>query len=705
MCELKAFKGTIRKIVQLSFFIFWLPVFFHADAQATGTLLHHDLWVALHPEEQRITGTDHITVQIRDETVLFFDLSDNARVVGVSLQGRSWPFSFKGGHLRVSLPEKLTDENVEITIEYEAFFRDRVSQKPGYTEDPSYGVSGTISPRGTLLLAGARWYPDLPGSMPTFRLRVDAPEGIEAVTSGRRLSRRTSGGQTTSVWAVDYRIPGLALSAGRFRIREREVKGIPIYTYFVSAGDDISERYLEATARYITLYSELFGTYPFDKFAVVENFFPTGYGFPSYTLLGSTVIRLPFIIKTSLGHEVAHCWWGNGVLVDYDHGNWSEGLTTYVADHLYKEMAAPEESREYRLEILRKYASLASHDKDFPLRVFGSRRSAASRAIGYGKAAMVFHMARRMVGDQAFWEGLRDIFREKRFQRASWEDFAVALGRRGKQNLGPFFHQWIAREGAPSLALRDVSATQEGSGWIVRGLLCQQKPHYELQVPVRLETAAQSIETTVHLDGAAVSFVIRSDSAPGKLIVDPEVDIFRRLDMAEVPPTVDRLRGSPSLMVVSTAEISGSMAEAYQVLLRGLGQEKAVLVSQHEATRFDLTDHDILFLGMPDDAALWPQQPQGLLLGSDRFMIEGQIFDSPTDVLFVVLPHPKADDRVIAFFLPLSGDAGARAARKIPHYGKYSYLAFRSGSNRIKGIWPTHGSATVYRFDSMEVSP
>lgn len=128
---------------------------------------------------------------------------------------------------------------------------------------------------------------------------------------------------------------------------------------------------------------------------MVENFFPTGYGFLSYTLLGSTVIRLPFIVATSLGHEVAHPWFGNGVLVDYRFGNWSEGLTTYLADHLYRELSSPEEGREYRLQILRDYAALVPPEKDFTRRV-----SPSSRAVGCGKGAMVFHMARRMVVDR-----------------------------------------------------------------------------------------------------------------------------------------------------------------------------------------------------------------------------------------------------------------------------------------------------------------
>lgn len=71
--------------------------------------------------------------------------------------------------------------------------------------------------------------------------------------------------------------------------------------------------------------------------AVVASPLPTGFGMPTLTYLGADVLRLPFIRKTSLGHEILHNWWGNGVYVDYTRGNWSEGLTTLMADYAYKE--------------------------------------------------------------------------------------------------------------------------------------------------------------------------------------------------------------------------------------------------------------------------------------------------------------------------------------------------------------------------------
>ena len=49
------------------------------------------------------------------------------------------------------------------------------------------------------------------------------------------------------------------------------------------------------------------------------------------------MIRLPFIPYTSYRHEILHNWWGNGVYVDWEEGNWCEGLTSYGADHAAKE--------------------------------------------------------------------------------------------------------------------------------------------------------------------------------------------------------------------------------------------------------------------------------------------------------------------------------------------------------------------------------
>ena len=479
----------------------------HADSKPV--LKHHDLYLQITPNQHKLTALDIMKVDSGGSSNIVLTLNEDAKIVSVGFYSDSavsllaahdvygldrindkqpLDYEWDRGSLSISIPQRAGQAESSIGIRYEVTYNDAAPDHPLNTEDPSYGVAGTISARGTLLLAGAHWYPYLDGSVPSYRVHVSGPEGMEAVTAGKLISRAAKDGLATSVWEITQPLPGLALSAGRYVIRETQVDGIPVYAYFFPESQGLVDVYLQAAADYIRLYSELIGPYPFPKFAIVENFFPTGYGFPSYTLLGSSVIRLPFIVKTSLGHETAHSWFGNCVYPDYRYGNWSEGLVTYIADYLYKERSSPEEAREYREQILRNYTTLVPAGKDFPLADFTGRYSPATRAVGYGKAAMVFHMVRQQIGDEAFWHGLQAVYQEHQFQTANWDDFAEAFGRHAKMDLKPFFRQWVERSGAPVIALKDVKRHRKGANWIVSGKLIQGEPAYALRVPVKLES-------------------------------------------------------------------------------------------------------------------------------------------------------------------------------------------------------------------------
>ena len=671
-------------------------------------VLHHDLAVTLHPESGTLSGRDTLTIRTDGASRIALSLAPGALVSRLSVAGKEYPFipfPFQEGMLIFPAPGEARGGTVEVTVDYEATFRDPVPENPVNTEDPGYGVKGSISPRGTFLSSEAGWYPDIPGSVATFRLRVEAPEGIESVTAGKLLKRETSTGHSVSEWETTLPLPGIALSAGRYQVREKIADGIPLFTYFLPENDPLAERFLEATAEYLHLFRGLFGTYPFEKFAVVENFFPTGYGFPSYTLLGSAVVRLPFIIETSLGHEVAHSWWGNGVRVDYTKGNWSEGLTTYVADHLFKERSSAAEGREYRLKLLRDYATLAPSGLDFPLREFTGRNSPASRAVGYGKAAMVFHMARKEVGDDVFWAGLRAVVREKVGTTASWDDFDRALPRDRSIDPASFFHQWVDRPGAPVLALADVRAARDGARWKVTGRLVQGKPFYELQVPLRLETGGDTVDASIPIAGEDARFTIFCDSRPIRLTVDPEVHLFRRLDPSEIPPAINGVRGSESLMVVAARGIPPAVLDASKTLLAALGKDNAAILREENTPSSALAGHDVLYLGLPAGVGYLPPLPRELSATQGTFTLEGLTYASRADALFAVLPHPSDKGKVAAIFLPFSAEAASQAARKIPHYGKYSYLAFSGGVNKAKGTWAVTTSPTVHEFPLESPAP
>ncbi|HJX15657.1 MAG TPA: M1 family aminopeptidase [Candidatus Deferrimicrobiaceae bacterium] len=670
-----------------------------ARAFGQPAVVHHDLAIRLYPEYHTFLAKDTVTVRHEGERNLVFTLSGNAAMEKVVAQEKDLAFIFEGEHLHVALPAGLSGKgDISLTISYRASFRTLVPEDPVNTEDPSYGVRGVILERGTFLSDAAGWYPEIPGSRPTFRLWVEGPAGYEAVTAGRLVRRETAGEVTRSEWETREPIGGLSLSAGPYLVREAGSGETRLFTYFHPETDALSEKYLAAVARYLDLYRGLFGPYPFEKFAVVENFFPTGYGFPSYTLLGSTVVRLPFLLGTSLGHEVAHSWWGNGVRVDYRKGNWSEGLATYVADYLYKERSSAEEGREYRLQILRDYGTLVPSGGDFPLSSFTGRDSPASRAIGYGKGAMVFHMARRRAGDEAFWKGLAEVAREKMFREASWDDFARAFGKNSGADFARFFRQWVDRPGAPVIALQGVRANRAGKGWRVSGRITQEKPYYNLSVPLHLIASDGKTDTVIKVPGKETSFAMASASRPLRLIVDPEVDLFRRLDATEIPPSVNGIRGSADLLVVAARGLPADIRKASKVLLAAMGKEKIGILREEDTPPSRLAGHDVLYLGLPGGKKYLPALLRELSVSPNGFSIGGTEYGSREDSLFVVLPHPSDKKRVAALFLSRSPEAAAMAARKIPHYGKYSYLVFSGGTNRAKGMWEVTASPTVHEF-------
>jgi hypothetical protein len=582
-----------------------------------------------------------------------------------------------------------------LAIHYEGIFDDALPHAYASMDNPGFGVTGTITPQGCFLQPGAGWYPEIPGSRPSFLVRVEAPEGIVAVTAGKSLGRITDRGRTISRWAVERPSEGLSLSAGPYKVRKRKVGGVTASTYFFPETDHLAPDYLDATARYLTLYQDLFGPYAFDKFAVVENFFPTGYGFPSYTLLGGRVLRLPFIIRTSLGHEIAHCWWGNGVQVDYTAGNWSEGLTTYVADYLYQERSSPEDAKKYRLQILRDFATLTRSQKDFPLQRFRSRYDVLSKVIGYGKSAMVFHMLRTRMGEEAFWGALRDVYRERLFLPTSWEDLQKACERRVGRPLEVFFRQWLSRTGGPRLSLTDVQATPRGRAWVVRGTIRQEDLLYDLELKVRLETGAGAVEETVQVSKAHTPFTLESTARPNALWVDPDYHVFRQLDLSEIPPSINSIKSAPSVLVILAEGVSAGGREAATRLVSSLGLKDARWIQESELSAEHLQENHLLVVGRPRTRKLLPDTVQGLSLARDGFVLDETAYLHPQDALFAVYPHPTSSG-TIGLFLPLSEQVGRQVVHKITHYGKYSYLAFRNGENVNKGTWPVGASPLAH---------
>lgn len=658
-----------------------------AEDMAMDSNVHHDLTIVLFPDTSELEGRDRMRIRRPQHSPLNLMLAPHAQLKSVQVNGREHPYTFSQGRLIVRPDRKPSIPSLDLSIHYTCRFDDPAPQSPVNTDNPGFGVSGTISTAGSFILSGAGWYPRLTGARESFDLQVTGPQETVAVTAGRLVGITHQDKRTVSRWRIDNALEGLSLSAGPYVVQRQTEGNVSVATYLFPKNRQLSPRYLEASLRHLKRYSDLLGPYPYDGFAVVENFFPTGYGFPSYTLMGGMVLRLPFIPETSLPHEIVHNWWGNGVLVDFASGNWCEGLASYTADYLIKEQTSDDAAMDYRRQALRNYASLVSESTDFPLNRFRSRTDPATKAVGYDKAAMVFHMLRQAIGDTVFWDALRDFYARFQFKRASWQDLQQIFEKHAGQSLDEFFQQWITRAGAPRIHLENVRQVPDKGSYRTTGHLVQEKPYYDVTLQLVLDTEGNSVTRSVRLSDRKTAFDIQSAQRPLKLTADPDYHLFRRLAREEMPPTINTLKGSTSVVLVVADRLGRHGPPIARRFSRAMGMDPVRWVSESEFSPAEADGKHLLFIGLPEKPDQIDLLPRDLNLGPNAFKLEGQPFSGQADVLFFVTQNPARPENVVSLLHLLSADSADRVTVKIPHYGRYSYLAFSNGRNRIKGTW------------------
>lgn len=552
---------------------------------------------------------------------------------------------------------------------------------------------GLVSPEGALLSGATRWLPEISDDLLAFTLEVRVPPGWDAISQGRRVSHERDDDGTRVRWDSPEPQQEVYLVAGAWAEHGREAGRISLQVFLRSDDPALAARYLAAGARYVGMYERLIGPYPYPKFAVVENFWETGFGMPSFTVLGPQVLRLPFILDTSYPHEILHDWWGNGVYVDPRRGNWCEGLTAYLADHLLAEQAG--RGADYRRTALQRYADYVGESRDRAVREFRARHDPQTQAIGYDKVLMVFHMARERMGDARFTGALRSFYRERKFREASFTDVERVMGAAAGEDLSTFFAQWIDRPGAPALRVESASVGRRGEGHVVELVLAQVQAGepYRIDVPVylTLPSAAEAVRRTVRMTEARQRFTIALESAPIRLDVDPEFDVFRRVDPAELPPALSGALGAAHRVLVLPSSAPPALLAAYRALAESWRAPGVEIVSDVDLPRVP-QGKAVWVLGWENrllPAVAEALAPLGAVLGASGLRDANLTFTRADRAVVAAARSPADPAHAIAFVGADRAAALPGLARKLPHYGKYGLLAFEGDEPRnvAKETW------------------
>lgn len=701
-------KGSMKPAITLATVLVLV-----SGAAQGGELLHHSMRISIYPPDNSLLAVDTVYVPqaALEEGRIAFLLSRSLEIEDIrSPYAIKWysqeeidPAQFKqdpdeedvefiarGKGVFIEITDPPTEPGaIEVEISYAGVLYDSLLPPDRNYSRGFATTTGLIDERGTYLSNSSLWYPFHFDHSFTFRLTVDLPPDYMSVSQGalerEYLADILGERRLVEVWSEKNPTPEFYLVAGRYYRHQETCGGTRIMTYTYEISDSLSQVYLDATRRYLMMYEELIGEYPHPKFAMVENFWQTGYGMPSFTLLGNRVIRLPFIVHTSYGHEILHNWWGNCVFVEYDSGNWCEGLTTYGADYLYKERQGETAARDYRHQTLITFNNYVTEEEDFPLTDFHERHDTASQSVGYGKSLFVFHMLRLYLGDEVFWKTLRDFYASHRYTVASWRDLEYAFTRTSGEDLHWYFDQWVNGAGLPDVSLEAAWTERAAAGHAVKFTLRQAGRPFTLDVPIVISTEEGDIQKTVRLSDTERTFTIMSGSRPISLMIDPDFNMFRRLYKEEIPVTIGgAFAGETGTIVIGNAEEPGTRMSLFNIS-KALGVDGET-IDEARAGAPEPAGSNLWFLGRGEGLKRILAET-GVGLAGDMVSVAGKQLDIGGRNFICTLRNPRDEDSIVA--LIISGDTEPLPSilHKLPHYGRNSYLLFEGSRAIERGVW------------------
>ena len=530
---------------------------------------------------------------------------------------------------------------------------------------------------GTFLPDSSDWYPRIAGQMARYKVSIELPTGQKGLVAGRLIEESDSEQGYRATFEFSQPAEGIDLMAGPYVIdtlmhHNIKQKPVQLRTYFHPQISQLSKDYLDAVKGYLDRYESEIGEYPYSEFSVVSSPTPTGFGMPTLTYLGVDVLQLPFIRSTSLGHEVLHNWWGNGVYPDYKSGNWSEGLTTFMADYAYKEQESETAAREMRLGWLRDFAALQP-GQDAPLTAFTSRTHGASKIVGYNKAAMFFFMLRDHLGEAIFQRALQGLWATRRFQITSWKEVQKIFELVSGQSLEPFFTQWLTRSGAPAIEIAEVKNSAADSGYQLSITLKQTEPAYQLQVPVAIETQQGSAVHRLDLQQAQQTFTLKLAHKPLAVSLDPDLRLFRQLASGEAPPILREVMVNAATQTV----LLSAQAEARKIA---------------ETLAAKLQDRKLETIAPDDPLPAAPTLVIGLQAEVDAWLAAKQLPARPDETgkkgSAQVWTMARTGGASLAIISAQDAASLEALIRPLPHYGRQSYLIFDGRQAIDKGVWP-----------------
>lgn len=347
------------------------------------------------------------------------------------------------------------------------------------------------------------WWPcknGLTDKIDSIDVRITTPEAYRAASNGILLREVVNdNGSITHHWKHRYAIvPYLvAIAVTNYeRYSDTIVLGngtqLPVINYVYPENLNDAKTGTAALMGVLSYFDSLFAGYPFHREKYGHAQFGWGGGMEHQTM--SFVVNYGFSL---LAHELAHQWFGDMVTCGSWEDIWlNEGFATYLEGLSRWRIQGRPSFRQWQIAKINSASSQSGgsvkvSDPTNINRIFSGR-------LSYNKGSYLLHMLRWVLGDEAFFGGLRSYLNDRKFDFGTTENLKFHLEQQGQRDLSEFFDDWYSGEGYPSYTIHWQPADDGLYLQINQETSHPKVDFFEMPLPIRL--IGQGRDSMVRLD-------------------------------------------------------------------------------------------------------------------------------------------------------------------------------------------------------------
>lgn len=372
------------------------------------------------------------------------------------------------------------------------------------------------------------WLPcnDHPSDKAPVDFWVTAPDHYQVVANGLKMEERSlTDHLKLTHWRETVSLPTkvMVIGVADFAITQSgTVSNIPVYSYVYPENKEQGFKDYAFADKILPFYIKNIGAYPYKKLANVQS--TTIYG-------GMENASAIFYFENSVGdkgvesliaHEIAHQWFGDAVTeIGWQHLWLSEGFATYMTNCYLEHTYGVDSLKHLMLQQREKVVSFEKRRLTpvIDTAVTGNYIQLLN-ANSYEKGAWILHMLRRKIGDAAFWKGIHNYFEKYSGRNSSSDELMLMMEEAGKQDLKPFFNQWLRTTGHPELAVK----WQYDS--VKKALNIQVEQQQANLYTFPLEYSVNGKIHVIAVKDKTTSLALPLAAAPVTVVIDPDVNLL-----------------------------------------------------------------------------------------------------------------------------------------------------------------------------------